>query len=215
MYILGISVSVSLVEKVRKEPLKWYATGFGLGRVFAYMVILFGIVFYFRTHVYQPYHIVSPSMIPALVPGTVHWGKMFAYTHTVPERGDVIVFKSAKDPQGVDYVKRIIGLPGDRVQMSAGALLINDSSVETKQIEDFIDSQSGKKMTQFLESLPDGHLEKILIESKDGPVNNTQVYIVPSNSYFVLGDNRSDSIDSRDSKIGFVPAEVIKGKISD
>jgi signal peptidase I len=134
----------------------------------------------------------------------------------VPERGDVAVFK-LPTKTSVDYIKRVIGLPGDRVQMKEGVLFINDVAVKKERIEDYVDTDpaggAGLPIPQFVETLPNGVVYKVLDETPVDPADNTGVYTVPANHYFMMGDNRDNSQDSRFTKeVGFVPLENFVGR---
>lgn len=143
--------------------------------------------------------------------------KVFAST---PERGDVAVFKYPGD-LSIDYIKRVIGLPGDRIQMKHGVLFINDVAVKKERIEDFIDinreaSPDGAAgpgvVPQFRETLPNGVVYNVL-DYGERDVDNTEVYTVPEGRYFMMGDNRDNSADSRFlNGVGYVPLENFVGK---
>jgi signal peptidase I len=135
-----------------------------------------------------------------------------------PERGDVAVFKLPSDIN-IDYIKRVIGLPGDRIQMKAGVLYINDVEVKKERIEDYVDPQSEAKqqgkplplVPQFKETLPNGVSYNVLDFGDTGFPDNTDVFTVPEGHYFMMGDNRDNSSDSRLS-VGFVPVENFVGR---
>ncbi len=139
-----------------------------------------------------------------------------------PERGDVAVFKLPSDTN-IDYIKRVIGLPGDRVQMRDGVLYINGAAVKKDRIEDFIDSEAGgegggRPIFQFIETLPNGVTYRVLDQNPSGDLDNTDEFLVPPGSYFMMGDNRDNSQDSRfigyDNKapVGYVPVENFVGR---
>ena len=193
------------------------------------VVIAFGV----RTFAYEPFNIPSGSMIPTLLVGDYLFVSKFSYGYsrytvalgrrcsmagcfyTKPERGDVAVFKLPRDNK-TDYIKRIIGLPGDRIQMINGILNINGEPVKRDRIEDFVTTdQFGRqvRVAQYLETLPNGRKHRIIEESDTGSLDNTQVYVVPENHFFCMGDNRDNSLDSRvSSMVGFVPVENLVGR---
>jgi signal peptidase I len=134
----------------------------------------------------------------------------------VPERGDVAVFKLPTDTN-IDYIKRVIGLPGDRIQMKDGVLFINDVAVKKDRIEDYVDNDpqggSGIPIPQYLETLPNGVTYRVLDAQAFGAVDTTGVYTVPSGHYFMMGDNRDNSQDSRYlDRVGYVPLENFVGR---
>jgi signal peptidase I len=132
-----------------------------------------------------------------------------------PERGDVAVFKLPTDTE-IDYIKRVIGLPGDRIQMRDGVLHINDVPVKKERIEDYVDQDSGfdgRPVPQYQETLPNGVTYRVLDETPVGGLDNTDVYTVPEGHYFMMGDNRDNSQDSRVlSSVGYVPIENFVGR---
>jgi len=179
-----------------------------------------------RTFAFEPFNIPSGSMIPTLLIGDYLFVSKTAYGYSrysfpwgiapfhgriwegTPKRGDVIVFRPPGDPD-TDFIKRVIGLPGDRIQMKQGRLYINDQEVERKQIEDFQypdpNDPNAHPVPQYIETLPNGVSHRIIETSGDiGQLDNTPVYIVPQGDYFMMGDNRDNSNDSRVWK-GFMP----------
>ena len=130
-----------------------------------------------------------------------------------PQRGDVVVFKFPQDNK-TDFIKRIIGLPGDKVKMENGRLFINGEEVKREEVENFVlrdDYGNGERFHQYIETLPGGKQHNILELSDYEKEDNTPEVVVPQNSYFVMGDNRDRSDDSR-VRVGFVPAENLVGK---
>ena len=132
---------------------------------------------------------------------------------SVPKRGDVIVFKLPRDNK-TDYNKRLIGLPGDTIQVKDGRLFINGTMLERERMDDFVYTDrfgSMRRVTQYLETLPEGRKHKILEEGDSRTYDNTREYTVPPGHYFMMGDNRDNSLDSR-ADVGFVPDENLVGR---
>lgn len=132
-----------------------------------------------------------------------------------PERGDVAVFKLPRDPS-VDYIKRIIGLPGDRIQMRNGVLYINGEPVKRERVADYLYRDNPGniyRIPRYRETLPNGVSFETLDLDPRGPHDNTRVYNVPPGFYFVMGDNRDNSLDSRvESGVGLVPEANLVGR---
>jgi signal peptidase I len=134
-----------------------------------------------------------------------------------PTRGDVAVFKYPHDTN-IDYIKRVIGLPGDTLQMKDGVLFINGTAIKKERIEDFFDVNgegNGQPVQQFAETLPNGVTYKVLDLVPNGVADNTGEYVVPANHYFMMGDNRDNSKDSRFQDadgVGYVPVENFVGR---
>jgi signal peptidase I len=130
-----------------------------------------------------------------------------------PQRGDVAVFRNITDE---DYIKRVIGLPGDRIQMKEGRLYINGEMVEREQIATGTDTDSEMRtvpVTVYRETLPNGVSHTIQEIADNGPLDNTAEYLVPAGHYFMMGDNRDRSQDSRVlSAVGYVPLDAMIGK---
>jgi signal peptidase I len=187
-----------------------------------------------RTVAFEPFNIPSGSMIPSLLIGDYLFVSKYSYGYSkhslpmslplfegriferIPERGDVVVFKLPTDNR-TDYIKRLIGLPGDHIQMIRGRLFINGTMVERQQIEDYVDRDSRGNLTrgiQYLETLPNGKVHRIQeLAGDEGPMDNTMEYVVPAGHYFMMGDNRDNSQDSRFlAQVGYVPAENLVGK---
>jgi len=201
-------------------------------RVIIHALILAFIV---RIFLYQPFNIPSGSMIPTLLVGDYLFVSKFSYGYSKyslpwspdlfdgrilasePKRGDVAVFKLPTDNE-TDYIKRVVGLPGDRVQMIRGVLQINGKAVERRRIEDFVLREDGRerRIPRFVETLPDGgaSFETLdLIQGSDA--DDTPVFEVPADHFFMMGDNRDNSTDSRffgGRGVGFVPRDNLIGR---
>lgn len=206
------------------------------------IVILVVIIFAFRAFSYQHFLIPSGSMIPSLRMGDfviVHKGT-FGYSryslplhvnlikdrifyNRKPQRGEVIVFTNPKDTK-MDFIKRCVGIPGDKIQLRAGKLYINGEACEYEQIEDHImyDHEGNeRRVHRFIETFPDGFKHEMqLIQDSDSevrfnhPRNNTEEFTIPEGHYFALGDNRHNSRDSRDPDPGFIPEQFLLGSAS-
>jgi signal peptidase I len=137
-----------------------------------------------------------------------------------PKRGDVVVFhypgRDSEDPQkGTDYIKRVIGLPGDRIQMIQGVLHINGTPVKRERVEDFVDvDESGRstRVRQWRETLPNGVSYRTLELPYNLQSDNTDVYHDPADNYIMMGDNRHNSTDSRFPQVGYVPFQNLIGR---
>lgn len=188
-----------------------------------------------RTFAFEPFNIPSGSMIPTLLVGDYLFVSKFSYGYSKhsmpfslpvipgrvfesePERGDVVVFKLPSDTSQ-DYIKRVIGLPGDTVQVTNGRLYINNKLIERERIEDYILTDgSGRSaaVPQYIETLPNGKVHRILeLFGDQGPSDNTEAFTVPEGHYFMMGDNRDNSADSRafPSRFRFVPIENLVGR---
>jgi signal peptidase I len=199
-------------------------------RVIIHALILALVV---RVFLFQPFNIPSGSMIPTLLVGDYLFVSKFTYGYSRysfpfginlfpgriwasdPERGDVAVFKLPRDNE-TDYIKRVIGLPGDEIQMVHGVLHINGNAIEKVEIDDYIvTAPSGRErhMARYEETLPNGVSYPVLDLVKDGFGDNTEVYKVPEEHFFMMGDNRDNSTDSRFlAEVGFVPFVNLVGK---
>jgi signal peptidase I len=187
-----------------------------------------------RTFAYEPFNIPSGSMIPTLLVGDYLFVSKFSYGYsryslplslplipdriafTQPHRGDVAVFKLPSDNK-TDYIKRIIGLPGDRVQVIKGILHLNGTEVKRERINDFIfrgHSGNTERIARYVETLPSGRKYFILeADGNGGLLDNTPVYTVPKDHVFAMGDNRDQSKDSRFlDDVGFIPMKNLVGQ---
>jgi len=154
------------------------------------------------------------SMSPTLLVGD-YFLVGTQHTLTLPMRGDVVAFKYPRDPS-VIYVKRVIALPGDTVQMRQGFLYINRQLRVREPEGDYLVDDIGSCMAlrRYVETLPNRVSYYILKATDDGDMNNTNLYIVPPDHFFAMGDNRDNSADSRFMNgVGFVPQENIVGQV--
>jgi signal peptidase I len=132
---------------------------------------------------------------------------------SLPERGDVVVFKLPSDNK-TDYIKRVVGLPGDRIQVRDGLLYINDVAVKIAPAGDFDEDDDGRTspVPMLIEQLPSGREHLILDRSSTGSLDNTGIYVVPPDHVFAMGDNRDNSLDSRVQNVGFIPVQNLIGR---
>jgi signal peptidase I len=190
-----------------------------------------------RTFLFEPFNIPSGSMKPTLLVGDYLFVSKYAYGYSrhslpfslplipgrvwaaEPERGDVAVLQLPSDNR-TDYIKRIVGLPGDRLQMIEGVLHINGEALARERQADFIDEdvRGGLAITRYREMVPLSHTGgapvgyEILELTRQGSLDNTRVYQVPPGHVFAMGDNRDNSLDSRVDSVGFIPLENLIGR---
>ncbi len=220
----------------------------GIGETVRTIVYALLIALVFRTMAFQPFSIPSGSMKPTLLEGDFLFVSKYAYgysRHSIPfspplfegrlfgrspERGDIAVFKLPRDGR-TDYIKRLVGLPGDRIRMAEGVLHVNGEPVQIEDAGEFEERPGQRGATRCLstrrdregrvcvkqllvETLPEGVEHLILnADSNRSPGDNTREFVVPEGHYFFLGDNRDNSVDSRfASGVGFVPFENLVGR---
>ena len=186
-----------------------------------------------RTFLFQPFNIPSGSMKATLLVGDYLFVSKYSYGYSQyslplspalfsgripgsfkPDRGDVVVFRLPNDPS-VDYIKRVVGLPGDQIQVKEGVVNINGVPVKRERAPDFVEDEEGTReapVKRWKETLPNGVSYYALDLVDNSFADNTQIYTVPADHYFMMGDNRDNSTDSRFSQVGMVPFENIVGR---
>src|SRR5437763_9320888 len=200
------------------------------GRVIFHALIIALVI---RTVLFQPFNIPSGSMEATLLIGDYLFVSKYSYGYShyslpasppifsgrifgsEPERGDVVVFRLPRD-DSTDYIKRVIGLPGDRIQMVDGVLNINGQPIRRERADDYVGTEDGpgiKRIKRWKETLPNGVVYYTLDLVDNSFYDNTPVYTVPADHYFMMGDNRDNSTDSRVlSQVGYVPVDNIVGR---
>ena len=203
----------------------------GLGETVSVIIQALVLALVIRTLLFQPFSIPSGSMRPTLLEGDYLFVTKWAYGYSryslpfspdlfsgriwgsSPKRGDVVVFKFPPDPS-LDYIKRVIGLPGDRVQMKHDELYINGVVVPRKkigQIDNPDITEVDRPVDVYRETLPNGVSYDTLDLTPNGLGDDTREFVVPPGHYFMMGDNRDNSSDSRFA-VGYVPAENLVGR---
>ena len=200
--------------------------------LFKTLMVAGSIAIIFRSIFFEPFNIPSGSMIPTLLVGDYLFVSKYSYGYSKysfpfgvvpiddrildenPKRGDVIVFRKPGD-ESIDYIKRLIGLPGDTVQVRNGILLVNNK--EAKRLKTNMGKMKNifgqeKVFIEYKEKFENTNFHKIIESSDSDPYDNTIEFIVPENNFFFMGDNRDNSRDSRTSEVGFVPKKNLIGK---
>jgi len=202
------------------------------GELFKTLMVAGTIAIVFRSIFFEPFNIPSGSMIPTMLVGDYLFVSKYSYGYSkysfpfgvapinerifekTPKRGDVIVFRKPGD-ESVDYIKRLIGTPGDVVQVKQGILYVNGKSANrVKTNIGMINNIYGVKnfFTQYKENFEDSNFHQIIESSDTDPYDNTIEFKVPKDHFFFMGDNRDNSRDSRTSEVGFVPKRNLIGK---
>ncbi|MCO5071887.1 MAG: signal peptidase I [Rhizobiaceae bacterium] len=215
---------MSVAEKSQKKA-------GGLGETVSVIVQALVLALVIRTFLFQPFSIPSGSMRPTLLEGDYLFVTKWAYGYSryslpfgldlfsgriwgsEPKRGEVVVFKFPPDPS-LDYIKRVIGLPGDVIQMRGGQLFINGTGVPREkvgQIDNPDITETVGPVDVYRETLPNGVSYDTLDLTPNGVGDDTREYIVPPGHYFMMGDNRDNSSDSRFA-VGFVPYDNLVGR---
>jgi signal peptidase I len=201
-----------------------------LVKTIVYAVLIAVVV---RTFLFEPFSIPSGSMIPTLLVGDYLFVSKYSYGYSryslpfslplfsgrilarMPERGDVVVFKLPTD-NSTDYIKRVIGLPGDRVQLRSGIVYLNGQPIKREPVRKYVvpnASEAAPAFQLYREVLPNGREHEIIEITDSGPFDNTGVYTVPEGHFFLMGDNRDSSRDSRFlGEVGYVPFGNLVGK---
>jgi signal peptidase I len=224
---------MSIFSSSRRSTSARGKKGDSFGELVRTLVYAGGIALVIRTLLFEPFNIPSGSMIPSLLIGDYLFVSKYSYGYSKhslplslplfedrisfsePARGDIAVFKLPVDNR-TDYIKRVIGLPGDRIQMVKGNLYINGQMVERRRIEDYVSRDERGNTTrfaQYMEVLPGGKEHRIIEMTDTGRFDDTETFFVPAGHYFMMGDNRDNSLDSRSlAHVGFVPMVNLVGR---
>ncbi|VIO75235.1 Signal peptidase I [Bradyrhizobium ivorense] len=208
----------------------------GFGETIRVVIHALLIALVIRTFLFQPFNIPSGSMKATLLVGDYLFVSKYSYGYShysipfspnlfsgrifgsEPNRGDIVVFRLPRD-DSTDYIKRVVGLPGDRIEVRHGMLYINDEPVKRERLSDYVgedpcgSADATSRVKRWKETLPNGVSYDTLDCTDNSYMDNTNVYTVPPGNFFMMGDNRDNSTDSRFlSQVGYVPFENIIGR---
>lgn len=207
----------------REKPLRWYARWRGIFAVFVFPILLALMV---RTFLFEPFNLPSISMEPNLPVGSYIFASKSAYGYPVPftdiklspkspDRGDVVIFwLDSGYGRPFSLIKRVIGMPGEQIQIKDGLVFINGEALKREKIDG--ESYSGDDVVyiRYRETLPNGRSYDILEQTDNNLLDNTDVFLVPEGHYFLMGDNRDNSRDSRVlDELGYISESQIYAKV--
>lgn len=222
-----LSIVFVLPFRRRSRPVRWYSHGAAVIALMLVSALLPALAV--RCFVMQSFWIPASSMEPSLVPGDYLFADKRAYGYSrysvpfgllpvegrllgrEPQRGDIVIFRFPPNPQ-IDYVKRVIGFPDETVQMIGGVLQINGIPVKLEEAGTYT-TEDGDEARVQRETLPNGISYSVLNLTDDSIGDDTQPFKIPEGTYFMLGDNRDNSADSR-FNTGFVPYENLVGRVA-
>ncbi len=233
--VVALMISLQAVyfsRTLKQDALSWYAKLVAV--LMTCLVVLLFLALLLKPFLYEPWHMPAGSMRPTIHVGDTVLASKYAYGygqysfpfyispwksrwfHKDPERGDLIVFALPQDTS-VDYLKRVVGLPGDRIQMTNGRLFINGAMLEREFVREVeVPDPKGELYTvkEYIETLPEGKRHGIYEKSDEEPLDNTVLFEVPQGHYFIMGDNRDRSLDSRVMPmVGYIQDKYLVGKI--
>ncbi|MBI1273885.1 MAG: signal peptidase I [Alphaproteobacteria bacterium] len=218
---------------VTSDATRKFEKDYGEGSAIRTVIYAILIAVVIRTVAFEPFNIPSGSMMPGLQVGDFLFVSKFSYGYSSrstvlgaiplegrlfgkqPERGDVIVFKLPRDPS-IDYIKRLIGLPGDVIAVRSGEVWINGAPLPRERIGPvMMEDKAGMPMRpaiEWRETMPNGKSYVVLEEYENAPLDNAGPFRVPEGHYFMMGDNRDNSQDSRTRNVSYVPYENLVGR---